>query len=211
MRRTRWRGLSHQSGDAREIPVRHLKREWNLRSGQNRRDLLTSAGTANARETRMNPVDAYPGDEYVDVIGMDFYYNIQWNPADSRLAWDEMVNAPFGLKWLEEFAAAHNKPTAYPEWGVNSTARGPILRAPPNGSRITTSCISVSGTRTPNFAESLVTANFRMLPMPISQPLARTSEAVRGNRSTCQVREFLICARSVESNGRRTPLPNCDA
>lgn len=129
MRRTRWRGLSHQSGDAREIPVRHLKREWNLRSGQNRRDLLTSAGTANARETRMNPVDAYPGDEYVDVIGMDFYYNIQWNPADSRLAWDEMVNAPFGLKWLEEFAAAHNKPTAYPEWGVNSDGAGPYIES----------------------------------------------------------------------------------
>ena len=30
----------------------------------------------------MNPADAYPGDEYVDVIGMDFYYNIKWNPTD---------------------------------------------------------------------------------------------------------------------------------
>jgi hypothetical protein len=83
----------------------------------------------NVRETRMNPVDAYPGDEYVDVIGMDFYYNIQWNPADSRVAWDEMVNAPYGLKWLEEFAAAHNKPTAYPEWGVNSDGAGPYIES----------------------------------------------------------------------------------
>jgi Glycosyl hydrolase family 26 len=81
----------------------------------------------NVRESRMNPADAYPGDEYVDVIGMDFYYNIQWNPADPRAAWDEMVNEQYGLQWLEQFAAAHNKPTAYPEWGVNSDGAGPYI------------------------------------------------------------------------------------
>ena len=48
----------------------------------------------NIRETRMNPVDAYPGDDddYVDVIGMDFYYNTKWNPTDPLKAWDEMVH-----------------------------------------------------------------------------------------------------------------------
>jgi hypothetical protein len=83
----------------------------------------------NVRETRMDPATAYPGDDYVDVIGMDFYYNIKWNPTNARLAWDEMVHAPYGLKWLEEFAAAHNKPTAYPEWGVNFDGAGPYIES----------------------------------------------------------------------------------
>lgn len=81
----------------------------------------------NVRETRMNPIEAYPGDEYVDVVGMDFYYNTQWNPANAAAAWDEMVSAPYGLQWLEQFAAAHGKPTAYPEWGVNSDGAGPYI------------------------------------------------------------------------------------
>jgi len=82
----------------------------------------------NVGETRMNAADAYPGDEYVDVVGMDFYYNVAWNPADASLAWSEMVDRPYGLKWLEQFAADHNKPTAYPEWGVNSDGAGPYIR-----------------------------------------------------------------------------------
>ncbi|MBR1279661.1 glycoside hydrolase family 26 protein [Bradyrhizobium sp. AUGA SZCCT0283] len=81
----------------------------------------------NVRETRMNPADAYPGDDYVDVIGMDFYYNTKWNPNDPIKAWDEMVNSQYGLRWLEEFASAHKKPTAYPEWGVNSDGAGPYI------------------------------------------------------------------------------------
>lgn len=81
----------------------------------------------NIRETRMNPVDAYPGDEYVDVIGMDFYYNTKWNPRNPIMAWDQMVKGPYGLQWLEEFAAAHKKPTAYPEWGVDSDGAGPYV------------------------------------------------------------------------------------
>lgn len=82
---------------------------------------------ANIRETRMNPVDAYPGDDYVDVIGMDFYYNTKWNPTNPVQAWDEMVSSQYGLQWLEDFAAAHHKPTAYPEWGVNFDGAGPYI------------------------------------------------------------------------------------
>jgi beta-mannanase len=81
----------------------------------------------NIRETRMNPTDAYPGDEYVDVIGMDFYYNTKWNPTNAVKAWDEMVSSQYGLQWLEDFAKAHKKPTAYPEWGINSDGAGPYI------------------------------------------------------------------------------------
>ena len=81
----------------------------------------------NVRETRMNPADAYPGDGYVDVIGMDFYYNTKWNPKDPVKAWDQMVHNQYGLQWLEDFAKAHDKPTAYPEWGVNFDGAGPYI------------------------------------------------------------------------------------
>jgi hypothetical protein len=82
----------------------------------------------NIRETRMNPVDAYPGDDYVDVISMDFYYNTKWNPTNPVQAWNEMVSSQYGLQWLEDFAAAHKKPTAYPEWGVNFDGAGPYIK-----------------------------------------------------------------------------------
>jgi len=65
------------------------------------------------------PVDAYPGDEYVDFIGMDVYdrsYNAEM--ADPSRRWDEYVNGEFGLNWLRDFAASHGKPISFPEWGV---------------------------------------------------------------------------------------------
>ena len=39
-----------------------------------------------------------------------------------------MVTRPYGLSWLEQFASAHHKPTAYPEWGVNSDNAGSYIR-----------------------------------------------------------------------------------
>jgi hypothetical protein len=77
--------------------------EWNVNIGQN-----------------MDPATAYPGDDYVDIIGMDFYWDTQWDSSDPQEAWDYNVRREYGLQWLEDFAAAHNKPTAYSEWGVKS-------------------------------------------------------------------------------------------
>lgn len=106
-------GAYRQFVDAFRSVSNRFRFEWNV----------------NVRETRMNPADAYPGDAYVDVIGMDFYYNVKWNPADPHVAWDEMVRSPYGLQWLDEFAAVHGKPTAYPEWGVNSDGAGPYIES----------------------------------------------------------------------------------
>jgi Ca2+-binding RTX toxin-like protein len=74
-----------------------------------------------------DPALSYPGDDYVDIISMDFYYNIQWDKADPNAAWDYFVNRKYGLQWLEDFADAHGKQTAYPEWGVNSDTAGPFI------------------------------------------------------------------------------------
>lgn len=74
----------------------------------------------NIGDMGMDPALAYPGDDVVDIIGMDFYYDVAHAPTDPAIAWDYMTLRPYGLQWLEHFAAAHGKPTAYSEWGVNS-------------------------------------------------------------------------------------------
>jgi hypothetical protein len=68
----------------------------------------------------MNPADAYPGDAYVDFIGMDFYWNTQWDPADPTQAWNQKVSTQYGLQWHQDFAKTHGKRTTYSEWGVMS-------------------------------------------------------------------------------------------
>jgi hypothetical protein len=62
---------------------------------------------------------AYPGDAYVDYIGMDFYdqsWISGWQDPVKR--WDSYMNMPYGLKWHRDFAAAHGKQMTYPEWGL---------------------------------------------------------------------------------------------
>jgi hypothetical protein len=65
------------------------------------------------------PVDAYPGDNYVDVIGMDIYdrtYSTKFRDPVAR--WNDYLHRPYGLDWLRNFANAHGKPISFPEWGV---------------------------------------------------------------------------------------------
>ncbi len=76
--------------------------------------------TPNVGPVDMNPETAYPGDKYVDVVGVDIYYNTRWDSTDAHKAFDYFVGEPFGLQWQQDFAAAHGKPTAIAEWGINS-------------------------------------------------------------------------------------------
>ncbi|WP_425244873.1 glycoside hydrolase family 26 protein [Streptomyces sp. NEAU-NA10] len=54
----------------------------------------------------------YPGDDTVDIIGMDAY------DQPRGLSFDEQVKEPLGLQTHVEFARLHNKPISYPEWGL---------------------------------------------------------------------------------------------
>ncbi|TCP34100.1 glycosyl hydrolase [Sphingomonas sp. BK235] len=83
--------------------------------------------TPNIGSQGMDPASTYPGDAYVDVIGLDFYYNTKWDPKDPVAAFNYFVNQPFGLQWQQDFAAAHGKPTAVGEWGVNSDTAGAFI------------------------------------------------------------------------------------
>ncbi|MBW3625515.1 MAG: glycosidase, partial [Armatimonadetes bacterium] len=81
----------------------------------------------NIGDTGMNPETAYPGDDVVDLIGMDFYWQIKWDPKDPEEAWKHALNRPYGLKWHQAFAKQHRKPTAYSEWGIQSNNAAPYL------------------------------------------------------------------------------------
>ncbi|MFC7220956.1 glycoside hydrolase family 26 protein [Streptomyces polyrhachis] len=54
----------------------------------------------------------YPGDDVVDILGMDTYDQPQ------GITFDEQVSEPYGLRHHVEFARAHGKPFSYPEWGL---------------------------------------------------------------------------------------------
>jgi hypothetical protein len=76
-----------------------------------------------------DPARAYPGDAFVDVIGMDAYYNTAWDSSDPAEAWRYTVERPYGLAWLATFAARHGKPIAIAEWGVKADSAGPFITA----------------------------------------------------------------------------------
>ncbi|AZS87161.1 hypothetical protein ELQ87_25100 [Streptomyces griseoviridis] len=54
----------------------------------------------------------YPGDDTVDILGMDSY------DQPSGLTFDQQVKEPYGLQEHVDFAKAHGKPISYPEWGL---------------------------------------------------------------------------------------------
>jgi hypothetical protein len=66
---------------------------------------------------------AYPGDDYVDYIGMDAY-NWRSSTDDLALRWTRLVQggstagATVGLQWHKDFALEHQKPMTFAEWGV---------------------------------------------------------------------------------------------
>jgi hypothetical protein len=69
---------------------------------------------------------AYPGDNYVDYLGLDTYdtlYNVSsCTNSTFTKRWDNIVNSygtyPQGLNFWDSFAKAHSKPLAFPEWGL---------------------------------------------------------------------------------------------
>ncbi|MFC4168921.1 glycoside hydrolase family 26 protein [Teichococcus aestuarii] len=77
----------------------------------------------------MDPATAYPGDDYVDIIGMDVYWNTLYFTSDPYQAWDMLLKEKYGLQWHQDFAAARDKPTAYSEWGVMTNNAEPFVKA----------------------------------------------------------------------------------
>jgi hypothetical protein len=76
-----------------------------------------------------DPLSAlYPGDAYVDIVGVDSYDSFcnGTHPAPSAQTFQDLAQEPDGLYAVTSFAASHGKPMSLPEWGT--------VAAPPAGS-----------------------------------------------------------------------------
>jgi hypothetical protein len=79
------------------------------------------------RQQMSDPTAAYPGDEYVDIIGMDVYdQDWEFKPSQGGdwyvKRWNKFLTMPYGLNWLVSFAKARNKGISLPEWGLTTVA-----------------------------------------------------------------------------------------
>lgn len=101
-------------------------------------DFNASAGTpAWNGSTPFDWRSVYPGDQYIDIIGLDVYdqgssypQGTDNNPssvggtaaalANEEANWNNIVNEQGGLQDQVDFAALHNKKLSIPEWGVTS-------------------------------------------------------------------------------------------
>jgi hypothetical protein len=87
----------------RSVPGANFEFEWNPDIG------AQSAG---------NLAAYYPGNAYVNLIGLDVY-DISWAkyPGAAKL-FSTMLTEPYGLNWLASFASQQGKPITLPEWGL---------------------------------------------------------------------------------------------
>jgi Glycosyl hydrolase family 26 len=82
--------------------------DWNVNRG-------SSSGMPGA-----SVLQAYPGNSYVDIVGVDSYDF--WPPATAAGGWQTQLNGAYGLNYWLNFASAHGKQFSVPEWGLMPTA-----------------------------------------------------------------------------------------
>lgn len=66
--------------------------------------------------TDLDPYSAYPGDDYVDYVGIEEFD--RYPPSLTRAEWQDKCEGETGLCTLLDFARAHGKRLGIPEWGV---------------------------------------------------------------------------------------------
>jgi hypothetical protein len=87
----------------RHVKGAHFTFDWCLGAGPHYRNLKL----------------AYPGNAYVDYVGMDVYdWNRVGQPDSAQARWHAIVHQGNGLAWLAKFANAHHKPISIPEWAL---------------------------------------------------------------------------------------------
>jgi hypothetical protein len=107
-----WASCFAQTVEAmRSVPHEHFLFDWNVNAGY-----------------RVIPLaDFYPGDNYVDVIGIDAYDEAPHGglpPVEAPSRWQALVSELLGLEDVYRFAQAHGKPLSIPEWGTVSGPNG---------------------------------------------------------------------------------------
>jgi hypothetical protein len=65
----------------------------------------------------------YPGNAYVDIVGLDFY-DMGCDAPSADLTFAQLSNETYGLTSFEAFAKTQGKPMSFPEWGLANGANG---------------------------------------------------------------------------------------
>lgn len=60
----------------------------------------------------------YPGNAYVDIVGLDLFDRSCVAPY-TRYTFHQLANEPVSLTYFENFAASKGKPMSLPEWGLS--------------------------------------------------------------------------------------------
>jgi hypothetical protein len=70
-------------------------------------------------QRQLSAESAYPGDRYVDYIGLDVF-DQSWasDTGDASKRWRQLVRQKDGLNWHSRFANKHRKAMTFPEWGL---------------------------------------------------------------------------------------------
>lgn len=91
----------------RSVRGQHFLFDWNVNAGY-----------------RVIPLaDFYPGNAYVDIVGIDAYDSspaLDLPPVGTAARWHDLISEPLGLEAVYRFARAHGKPLSIPEWGTLS-------------------------------------------------------------------------------------------
>ncbi|GAA2540136.1 hypothetical protein GCM10010435_04390 [Winogradskya consettensis] len=106
---TTWLSCYHRAADSIRATNPSVLFDWTINAHD------TPDGVCGGLST-----NCYPGDDYVDIVGIDNYDHYPWSPTAA--SFDRTAAAPEGLTWLYNFARKHNKPFSVGEWGVVPTA-----------------------------------------------------------------------------------------
>lgn len=97
-----WKAAWRHAARSMKSAAPGLRMDWNPNGGPG--------------ETIKPATLAYPGDDVVDVVGVDAY---DWWPAvTSDETWQKRLTEDGGLQSWAGFARAHGKKLSFPEWGV---------------------------------------------------------------------------------------------
>jgi beta-mannanase len=91
----------------RAVPGSHFLFDWSINEGYRNIPLA----------------DYYPGDSYVDIVGISLYDQSGYPlpKIGSPARWQALTSEPMGLNVVYAFAVLHHKPLGIPEWGTVST------------------------------------------------------------------------------------------
>jgi hypothetical protein len=101
------RCFANEVTSLRQAPGEHFIIDWNV----------------NACKGNYPYSNYYPGNAYVDVVGLDLY-DVACEIPTTRVTFLQLSHEQAGLSRFEAFAASKKKPMSLPEWGLSTVPSG---------------------------------------------------------------------------------------